>query len=448
VSRAWRLVGGTVVDPVAGRAAPGDVLIDDGRIAAVGDPGSLASADAETLDARGLLVVPGLVDMHVHLREPGYEYKETVATGVAAALAGGFTSLACMANTEPPNDSAAVTQYIIDRAKVAAGARVYPIGALSIGLKGERLAEIGEMHRAGIVAVSDDGRPVMNAALMRRALEYTRMFGLPVIVHEEDEHLGGQGTMNEGVTSLRLGLRGIPAAAEEVMIARDIALVRLTGGRLHIAHLSTAGAVTLVRDAKAAGLPVTAEATPHHLFLTEEAVEGYGTNAKMAPPLRTRADVEALRAGVADGTIDAIATDHAPHHVDEKDVEFDAAAKGIVGLETALPLMLRLAAEGVADVPTLIARMTVGPARILGLPAGTLAPGAAADVTLIDPERRWRVEARHFRSKSRNTPFEGWDMTGRAVAVFVGGRLVHDDRTPAAPALRGAGTGPEERATQ
>jgi len=310
------ITGGTVVDPIAGSATSGDVLIEDGRIAAVGASGA---DDAEVVDARGLLVVPGLVDMHVHLREPGYEYKETIATGVAAALAGGFTSVACMANTEPPNDSAAVTQYIIDRARIAQGARVYPIGALSLGLKGERLAEIGEMHRAGIVAVSDDGRPVMDAGLMRRALEYCRMFDLPVVAHEEDHHLAAGGVMNEGVTSVRLGLRGMPAAAEEVMIARDVALVRLTGGRLHVAHVSTAGAVQLIRDAKAAGLRVTAEVTPHHLFLTEDAVEGYGTNAKMAPPLRTRADVDALRAGLADGTIDAIATDHAPHHPDEKE---------------------------------------------------------------------------------------------------------------------------------
>ncbi len=429
------VAGGTVVDPVAGTAAPGDVLIGGDRIAAVG---TLDAGDAETLDARGLLVLPGLVDMHVHLREPGYEYKETIATGVAAALAGGFTSVACMANTEPPNDSAAVTQYILDRARVAQGARVYPIGALSLGLKGERLAEIGEMYHAGIVAISDDGRPVTDAGLMRRALEYSRMFDLPVIVHEEEQHLAAGGAMNEGVTSLRLGLGGIPAAAEEVMIARDVALVRLAGGRLHVAHVSTAGAVQLIRDAKAAGLAVTAEVTPHHLFLTEEAVEGYGTNAKMAPPLRTRADVAALRAALADGTIDAVATDHAPHHHDEKDIEFDHAANGIVGLETALPLALRLIAEGVLDLPTLVARLTTGPARILGIPAGTLAPGAAADVTLVDPERRWRVEARSFRSKSRNTPFEGWEMTGRAVAVFVGGRLVHDDRPAATPALRSA----------
>ena len=427
-----RIAGGTVVDPVAGTLEVRDVLIDGDRFVAPED------GDADVLDARGLLVLPGLVDMHVHLREPGHEYKETIATGVAAALAGGFTSLACMANTEPPNDSAAVTQYIIDRARIAQAARVHPIGALSLGLKGERLAEIGEMHAAGIVGISDDGRPVMDAGLMRRALEYSRMFDLPVIVHEEDRDLAAGGVMNEGVTSLRLGLRGIPAAAEEVMIARDVALARLTGGRLHVAHLSTAGAVALVREAKATGLPVTAEVTPHHLFLTEEAVAGYGTNAKMAPPLRTRADVEAVRAALADGTIDAIATDHAPHHQDEKDCEFDQAANGIVGLETALPLALRLVSEKVLDLPTLVARMTIGPARILGLPAGTLAPGAPADVTLVDPERRWRVEARSLRSKGRNTPFEGWEMTGRAAAVLVGGRLVHDERPSAAPALRSA----------
>jgi len=429
--------GGTLVDPVARTAAPGDLLVEDGRIVATGAPGTLAAGDAAEVGARGLLVMPGLVDMHVHLREPGYEYKETIVTGAKAALAGGFTSVACMANTEPVNDSAAVTQFIIERARIAGGARVYPIGALSLGLKGERLAEIGEMHRAGIVAVSDDGRPVMHAGLMRRALEYTRMFNLPVIAHEEDEHLANGGVMNEGATALRLGLRGTPAAAEEVMIARDLALVRLTGGRLHVAHISTAGAVALIREAKAQGLAVTAEVTPHHLFLTEEAVEGYGTDAKMAPPLRTKADIDALRAGLADGTIDAIATDHAPHHRDEKEVEFESAANGIVGLETALPLALRLVADGVADLPTIVARMTVGPARVLGLPAGTLAAGAEADLTLVDPARRWRVEARSFRSKGRNTPFEGWDVVGRAVAVLVGGRLVHEERAPAAP-LRSA----------
>ncbi len=430
--------GGTVVDPVAGTAAAGDVLIEDGRFAGVLRPGEGAAVTgAATVDARGLLVLPGLLDIHVHLREPGYEYKETIQTGVQAALAGGFAAVACMANTEPVNDNAAVTQYILERARVAGGARVYPIGAVSAGLRGERLAEIGEMQRAGIVAVSDDGRPIMDAALMRHALEYTRMFDLPVIAHEEDSCLAAGGAMHEGTMALRLGLRGIPGAAEEVMVARDIALVRLTGGRLHVAHVSTAGAVVLVRGAKAAGLPVTAEVTPHHLFLTDEAVEGYGTNAKMAPPLRPRADVDALRAGLADGTIDAIATDHAPHHPDEKEIEFDQAANGVVGLETALPLALRLVSEGVLDLPTLVARLTVGPARALGLPGGTFSRGAAADLTLVDPERRWRVEARTFRSKSRNTPFEGWDMTGRAVAVLLDGRLVHDDR-PATAALRNA----------
>jgi dihydroorotase len=388
VSERLVIAGGTIVDPVAGTARVGDLVIEDGKI-------GTGSADGDAVfDARGLVVTPGLFDMHVHLREPGHEYKETVRTGVQAALAGGFTAVACMANTEPVNDNAAVTQYILDRARIAAGARVHPIGAVSQGLKGERLAEIGEMHRAGIVAISDDGKPIMNTGLMRRALEYSMMFDLPVIVHEEDAHLAGGGAMNEGVTSLRLGLRGMPAAAETVMIARDIALAELTGARLHVAHVSTAGAVALIRDAKARGLRVTTEVTPHHLFLTEEAVEGYGTAAKMAPPLRTRADVDALRAALADGTIDALATDHAPHHHDEKEVEFDQAANGVVGLETALPLALRLVAEKVLDLPTLVARMTIGPARVLGLPAGTLAPGALADVTVIDPERRWRVEAR------------------------------------------------------
>lgn len=438
MSRRTRIAGGTVVDPVAGTVQPADVLLDGDRIEAVGPPGALDGApedEVQVIDAAGLLVLPGLVDIHVHLREPGQEYKETVATGVAAALAGGFTTVACMANTNPVNDSGAVTQFILDRAKVANGARVYPIGALSVGLAGERLAEIGEMHRAGIVAVSDDGRPVMDAGLMRRALEYTRMFGLPVIAHEEDDNLCCSGVMNEGPTSLRLGLRGRPAAAEDVMVARDIALAELTGGHVHVAHVSTAGAVALIRAARARGVAVSAEVTPHHLVLTDESVGEYDTNAKMAPPLRSAADVAAVRAGLADGTIEAIATDHAPHHADEKDVEFDQAAFGIVGLETALGLGLRLVAEGVLDLPTLIARMSVGPARLLGLPAGTLAPGAFADVTLVDPDRRWKVAARAFRSKSRNMPYEGWDMTGRVTTVLVGGRIVHEDKS-AAPTLR------------
>ncbi len=428
------VAGGRVVDPRAGTVAPEDLLLEAGRIAARG-PGGSIDVEAAVLDARGLLVFPGLLDMHVHLREPGQEYKETVATGVAAALAGGFAAVACMANTSPVNDSGAVTRFILERAVMAGGARVHPIGAVSVGLAGERLAEIGEMHRAGIVAVSDDGKPVMDAGLMRRALEYTRLFDLPVIAHEEDEGLCCGGVMNEGVTSLRLGLRGRPAVAEEVMVARDIALAEATGGALHVAHASTARTVELIRGARARGVRVTAEATPHHLFLTEEAVGDYDTNAKMAPPLRTAADVAALRAGVADGTIEAIASDHAPHHQDEKDVEFDQAAFGIVGVETILGLGLKLVADGVLDLPQLAARLSTGPAGILRVPGGTLDVGVAADVTLVDPERRWKVAARSFKSKSRNTPFEGWELVGRAVAVLVGGRLVYDDR-PATPTLR------------
>ncbi len=432
MSERLRIANGTVVDPVAGTMTRADVLVEDGRVAAV-ESSDLLESDAPVYDARGCWVVPGLVDMHVHLREPGYEYKETIATGAAAAVAGGFTSIACMANTNPVNDSAAVTRFILEQAAAAKSARVHPIGALSVGLAGKQLAEIGEMRRAGIVAVSDDGMPVMDAGLMRRALEYATLFDLLVIAHEEDACLRGAGVMNEGLVSVRLGLKGSPAAAEELMVARDIALVELTGGRLHVAHVSTARSVALVREARRRGLRVSAEATPHHLVLTEEAVADYDANAKMAPPLRTRADVEALRAGLADGTIEVVASDHAPHHADEKECEFDQAANGIVGLETALGLGLRLVADGVLDVPTLVARMTIGPARLLGIAAGTLDVGATADVAVIDPERRWKVAARSFKSKSRNTPFDGWDLQGKVVATFVGGRLVYEDRPAAAP---------------
>lgn len=416
--------GGTVIDPASRLHGRRDVLVRDGKIAAVAESISSDGLDgAALIEAENRLVLPGLIDMHVHLREPGYEYKETIETGARAAVAGGFTAVACMANTNPVNDSAAVTDYIRERAAAAGLARVYPIGAVSKGLQGEELAEIGEMHRAGIVALSDDGMPIMNGSLMRHALEYAAMFDLPVIVHEEDRAIAGEGVMNEGVQSLRLGLKGVPAAAEEAMIARDLALLARTGGRLHIAHVSTAGAVELIREAKRRHLPVTAEVAPHHFTLTEAAVEGYNTHAKMNPPLRAQPDVEAVRRGLADGTIDAIASDHAPHHRDEKEVEFDHALNGVVGLETALALALRIADDAL-PLDTIVAAMTINPARILGLPLGTLAPGATGDVTVVDPARRWTVESKRFRSKGRSTPFQGMELCGQAIATIVGGRIV------------------------
>jgi dihydroorotase len=422
--------GGRVMDPSRGFSDVADLCVEDGVVVGCEPPGAFAHLErAREIDATGFLVVPGLIDMHVHLREPGIEYKETVRTGCAAAAAGGFATVACMANTNPVNDNSAVTKYIQDQARVAGGAEVYPIGAVSLGLRGETLAEIGEMQRAGIVAVSDDGRPIANSGLMRRALEYCRMFGLPLIAHEEDPQLAAGGVMHEGPVAHRLGLRGIPAAAEETMVARDIALAELTGGRVHIAHVSTARAVEHIRQARARGVRVSGEASPHHLWLTDEAVAEYDTNAKMNPPLRTAEDVAAVRAGVADGTIEVIASDHAPHHIDEKDVEFEVAAMGVVGLETTLPLVLALVRDKHLDLMEALARLTTGPARILGLPRGTLQPGAVANVTVIDPDRSWTVDAREFRSKGRNTPFNGWEVTGRAVLTMVGGRVVYREPT-------------------
>jgi dihydroorotase len=420
--------GGRVIDPAAGLDAVRTVVLRDGIVAEVAERAE-RPRDARAVDARGKWVTPGFIDLHAHLREPGQEYKETVATGARAAVAGGFTAVCAMPNTRPVNDNAAVTELILARAAAAGLARVYPVGAISKGSAGEELAEYGELAQAGCVALSDDGKPVMSAALMRRALEYARAFGLPLTVHEEDLALVGKGVMHEGAVSTRLGLRGIPGQAEDVMVLRDLALAELTGGRLHIAHLSTRGAVRAVREAKARGLPVTAEVTPHHLALCDEdvAASGYSTDFKMAPPLRAREDVEACRQALADGTIDAIATDHAPHSAVEKDVEFDAAANGVLGLETAFPVCLALVREGRLSERRLVEALTAGPARAFGLPGGTLARGAPADVAILDPSAEWVVEPARLHSKSRNTPWKGRRLTGRCTIAIVAGRIVHEE---------------------
>jgi dihydroorotase len=416
--------GGTVIDP--GRVnGVADVLIQDGKIVSVG-PNLLAPPGATIVDASGRLVLPGFIDLHVHLREPGFEYKETIATGTLAAVAGGFTSICCMPNTKPVNDNQSVTEFILERARTAGLARVFPIGAITKGSQGKELAEIGDLKGAGCVAISDDGFPVMNSQVMRRAMEYASTFDLPVVDHCEDLSLAEGGCMNEGLISTQLGLPGVPKAAEEVMVARDLALAELTGARLHLAHLSTAGSVRMVREAKARGLRVTAEACPHHFLLTEEAVIGYNTHAKVNPPLRTRADVEAIKEGLRDGTIDVIATDHAPHALHEKQQEFAAAPPGIIGLETAWPLVLMLVEEGVLTLEAAVAKLTTEPAKAFGLAKGTLAPGADADVTIADLEERWVIDPARFRSKSRNTPFAGWAVKGRIKTTFVGGRIVYN----------------------
>ena len=415
---------GHVVDPASSTDAVQDVLIANGRVERVGH--DLPREAATTvLDATGKIVCPGFIDIHVHLREPGYEYKETVASGTRAAAAGGFTAVCCMANTQPVNDNRSITDYIRAKAAVEGAVRVYPIGAVTRGLAGEELAELAELAEAGCVAFSDDGKCVMNAALYRRAMEYTLPFGAPVISHAEDHQLSRGTSMNEGVVSTELGVPGAPAAAEDIMVARDILLAELTGAHVHIAHLSTAGAVRLVRDAKARGVRVTAEVTPHHLLLTEEAVRTFDANAKMNPPLRSKRDTEVLLEALIDGTIDCIATDHAPHAGSEKEGEFDRAAFGIVGLETAVGLMLdRLVRPGAQPLATLISRLSRDPARLLGLPGGSLAPGAPADVTILDPAAEWTVDPARFASRSRNTPFGGWAVTGRPWKTIVGGGVV------------------------
>jgi dihydroorotase len=419
------LKGGRVVDPARRVDAILDVLLDDGRVAEQGE--KIRSKGAEVVDAAGLVVCPGFIDMHTHLREPGREDKETIATGTRAAAAGGFTAVCAMPNTEPVNDSAGITRAILDKARAEGVVRVWPIGAISKGSRGEELAEFGDLREAGCVAVSDDGRPVASAQLMRHALEYARAFGLTVIDHCEEPNLTHGFAMNEGPVATWLGLRGYPPVAETLVVERDIHLAEITGGKLHIAHLSTAGAVEAVRRGKARGIRITAEVTPHHLLLTDELVResGYDTATKMNPPLRSEADRRAVVEGLRDGTIDCIATDHAPHGVDDKKVEYDQAANGVVGLETAVALCLdRLLRGGVIDLPRLVAAFSTNPARILGLPGGTLKPGAPADVTVLDLDRRLKVNPERFESKGRNTPFSGWQLTGRAVLTIVGGRKV------------------------
>lgn len=414
--------GGRVVDP--GRfVGTADVLIDQGKIVAVG-PNLSAPAGATVLHAEGQLVLPGFVDLHVHFREPGFEYKETIQSGSAAAVAGGFTTVCCMPNTNPVNDNQAVTEFMLERARLAGMANVLPIGAITKGSEGKELAEIGDLHRSGCVAISDDGKPVMNSLVMRRAMEYALAFDLTVVDHCEDIHLAEGGCMNEGLISTELGLPGIPAAAEDVMVARNLSLSELTGARLHLAHISTAGSVRMVREAKARGIKVTAEACPHHFTLTEEVVRGYNTHAKMNPPLRTWADVQAIKEGLRDDTIDVIATDHAPHATQEKQQDFTEAPFGIVGLETALSLTLGLVEEGVLSLEQAVTKLAVAPAAAFGLKKGTLSVGADADVALVDPNEQWEVDPSKFKSKSRNTPFAGWKVKGRVKTTIVGGKIV------------------------
>ena len=421
------IANGYVVDPTQGVNGGRDLLIEDGRVAAVFRAGEAAPEGAEVFDATGLVVAPGFIDLHTHLREPGQEYKETIASGAAAAVAGGFASVCAMPNTDPVNDNPAVTSFVVEQAQAAGLTNVFPVGAITKGSKGEELAEMGEMKRAGIVAVTDDGRPVPSPGLMRRAMEYARGFDLTVMDHCDDPTLAAGGVMHEGEWSLRLGLRGRPALAEESDAMRDCALAELTGARVHLAHVSTRGAVEAVRRAKGRGAEVTCEVTPHHFTLTDAACEGYDTHTKMNPPLRSRGHLDAILEAIADGTVDAVATDHAPHHADEKELEFDHAAFGITGLETAVGLALdRLVHGGIITLERLVELFSTNPARIFRLEGrGTLRPGAWGDVTVLDTELRWTFDASRSRSKSRNTPFNGWTFQGAPVATVVGGRIVY-----------------------
>jgi dihydroorotase len=431
------LKGGRVIDPARGRDGMFDVLIDSGLVSRVGRDIPVDGAEVFEIPA-GWIVAPGFIDVHVHLREPGQEYKETIATGTASAVAGGFTAVACMPNTDPINDHAGITQFILKKAAEANLARVYPIGAVSVGSRGEQLAELGEQKTAGCVAFSDDGRPVATALLMRRALEYAGMLNAPVIDHCEDPSLKGDGVAHEGYQASVLGLRGIPGVAESLMVERDVSLAELTGAHVHIAHMSARQSLRAVRAGKERGVRVTCEVAPHHFTLTDDALGGpvkYDTNLKMNPPLRDEADRAAMLDGLADGTVDVIATDHAPHHSDEKLVEFDRAPFGIVGLETAVPLVFdRLVHPGRISLGRMIELLSANPARVLNVPGGTLEEGSPADVTVLAPDMRVTVRAAALRSKSRNTPFDGWRLRGGVAATIVGGRVVHrnpdEDRTP------------------
>lgn len=421
------LKGARVLDPSQELDGILDVLIEGERIALIGE--NLKDKDAKVIDLSGLLLVPGLVDMHVHLRDPGLEYKEDIESGAKSAAAGGFTAVACMPNTVPPVDNAAMVSYITSKAERVGLSRVLPIGCISKGREGRELAEMGEMAMAGAVAFSDDGSCISDASLMRRALMYAGDFGKVVIDHCEDPSLSAGGVMNEGYVSTLLGLPGIPRSAEEVMVARDVILAKETGVPVHIAHVSTKGSVEIIRRAKVEGIPVTCEVAPHHLVLTEDAVMGYNTNAKVNPPLRTEEDVQALIEGLKDGTIDAIASDHAPHSMDEKDVEFDKAAFGISGLETSLGLVLTfLVGPGKLSLEEVVEKMSANPARILKIEGGTLKEGSVADITVIDLNKKWTVESTKFFSKGKNTPFEGWELKGKAVMTMVGGRIVYSEK--------------------
>ncbi len=423
MSKVIVLKNGRILDPLQKRDEIADLWVCDGLVVA---PESIDTAAAEIYDLAGRWILPGLIDMHVHLREPGEEYKETIETGTLAAAAGGFTAVACMPNTMPVNDNGAITKFILDKS-ISCAARVYPVGAISAGSKGQTLAEFGEMKRAGAVALTDDGHPVIDSQLMRRAMEYASSHGMLIMSHSEELSLSKGGCMNEGEISTRLGLRGIPVSAESIMVQREISLAELTGARVHIAHVSTEQSITLIRHGKARGVKVTAETAPHYFTLTEKAVLGYTTNAKMNPPLRSESDRQAVRDALRDGTLDAIATDHAPHSILEKEVEFNVAANGITGLETSLPLSLALVREKIIDPGRLVELMSCAPARILGVPGGSLHIGAVADVTVVDPGKKFTFSVEESRSKGKNSPFDGWELQGKAILTMVAGRITYKD---------------------